>query len=216
MRVKRMPEFPPRPYIPPLFFCVVGCAALSMLLLENSWEQAKAGTWCGISIAFPVVVSLLAVLACAVAACVRRRYDLEFSMGSLGLAFACFIALICSLSIWTNAVASQIREVKGTASSYMFEVIGDSSLGERGYSFTALARRKDGNGPTFRVRVTGEKMLTRGERFYAVGSFLLWAIPIGPGRGFSKARLRVFPCVDAIRLRKMCLLTLCRRFVGIF
>ena len=171
MRVKRMPEFPPRPYIPPLFFCVVGCAALSMLLLENSWEQAKAGTWCGISIAFPVVVSLLAVLACAVAACVRRRYDLEFSMGSLGLAFACFIALICSLSIWTNAVASQIREVKGTASSYMFEVIGDSSLGERGYSFTALARRKDGNGPTFRVRVTGEKMLTRGERFYAVGSF---------------------------------------------
>ncbi|MEE0663370.1 MAG: hypothetical protein UDC04_02620, partial [Collinsella bouchesdurhonensis] len=68
-------------------------------------------------------------------------------------------------------MATQIEEVKGTASSYVFEVIGDSNPGEYGFSYTAVAKRKDGSSTTFRVRATGEKSQMRGDRFCAVGSF---------------------------------------------
>ena len=42
MRVKRMPEFPPRPYIPPLFWCALGSIVISMVcsrMLGNELER---------------------------------------------------------------------------------------------------------------------------------------------------------------------------------
>lgn len=170
MRVKRMPEFPPRPYIPPLFWCALGSIVISMAMLENAWERARAGSWCGFSFILPVVVSLVCI-SCLVCTRVMRHCKAASLLKALRLACLCLIALVWSVCLWSNGMATQIEEVKGTASSYVFEVIGDSNPGEHGFSYTAVAKRKDGSGTTFRVRATGEKSQMRGDRFCAVGNF---------------------------------------------
>lgn len=171
MRVMRMPEFPPRPYIPPLFFCAIGSALISMAMLENSWERARTGAWCGFSLALPAVVSLFCAAICVVGARLMGQRRADGLLGALRLACICLAALVWSACLWSNAMALQIEEIKGTASSYVFEVVSDPNPGEHGVSYTAVAKRKDSSGATFRVRVTGDKNLIRGERFEAVGSF---------------------------------------------
>lgn len=170
MRVKRLPEYPPRPFIPPLFWCALGSIVISMTMLENTWERAGAGRWCGFSFILPVVVSLVCI-ACLVCTRVMRHCKAASLLKALHLACLCLIALVWSVCLWSNGMATQIEEVKGTASSYVFEVIGDSNPGEHGFSYTAVAKRKDGSGTTFRVRATGEKGQMRGDRFCAVGNF---------------------------------------------
>ncbi len=171
MRVRHMPEFPPRPYIPPLFYCAVGSVIISMVMLEDSWERARAGTWCGFSLILPIIVSLACIAVCLIGTRLMRLSKVGGFWGTLRLACVCSMALVWSACLWSNAMAHQIEEVKGTASSYVFEVVSDPNPGERGISYTAVAKRKDGSGSTFRVRATGEKSLMRGERFDAVGRF---------------------------------------------
>lgn len=139
-------------------------------MLENAWERARAGRWCGFSFILPVVVSLVCI-ACLVCTRVMRHCKAASLLKALRLACLCLIALVWSVCLWSNGMATQIEEVKGTASSYVFEVIGDSNPGEYGFSYTAVAKRKDGSGTTFRVRATGEKSQMRGDRFCAVGNF---------------------------------------------
>ncbi len=171
MRVRKRPEFPPRPYIPPLFYCVLGSIVISMVMLENSWERAKAGLWCGFSFVLPIAVSLICIAVCVTCTRLIRHRRAEGFLKALRLACVCLSALIWSTCLWSNAMARQIEEVKGTASAYTFEVVSDPNPGELGFSYTAVAKRKNGSGATFRVRVTGQKSQMRGERFYAVGSF---------------------------------------------
>lgn len=140
MRVKRLPEYPPRPFIPPLFWCALGSIVISMTMLENAWERARAGRWCGFSFILPVVVSLVCI-ACLVCTRVMRHCKAASLLKAMRLACLCLIALVWSVCLWSNGMATQIEEVKGTASSYVFEVIGDSNPGEHGFSYTAVIYR---------------------------------------------------------------------------
>ena len=112
MRVKRMPEFPPRPFIPPLFWCALGSIVISMAMLENAWERAGAGRWCGFSFILPVVVSLVCI-ACLVCTRVMCRFKAASLLKALRLACLCLIALVWSVCLWSNGMATQIEEVKG-------------------------------------------------------------------------------------------------------
>ncbi len=162
-----LPELPPRPYIPPLLVGVAAMALADCALLSSAW-----GSFCasGVpSLSVPAVAGCIAAALLLLGAghLVRRR-SVYWSWALAATGVFALLALV-STTLWCRAMTASFDVLSRPVSRYDFVVVNDSSSNDSGFTCTAEAyvdaRR------VARVRLTGSRLMQRGDTFCAIGRF---------------------------------------------
>lgn len=160
-------DLPPRPYVPPLLLAVGVMAAIDCVLLDRVWSSFCLSGAPGLDLwAVVSVVALSAASLCA--GCLLRRRSAYWSKAFIAVGVLAFAAL-CSVAFWSNGMAKSLGVLSRPVSSYDFVVVGDSSGNDSGYTCSADAYAKGHR--VARVRLTGSRLMQRGDVFSAVGRF---------------------------------------------
>lgn len=158
-------DVPPRPYLPPLFFAAVLLALLDYLLLKQVWEHYQLRGECVLPSSLVVCCLVFAIALYALGQkvfCEHGRFGLLLKLGSLVV-----ISAAISVSVWSLRMQQSYICSSRPVSAYIFTVVSDSSIGDRGYTCTVEAWEED----TYvgRMRLTGSRCMQQGDVFSAVG-----------------------------------------------
>ncbi len=158
-------DLPPRPYIPPLLIAVGVMALIDYVLLDCAWRSFCTSAAPGLD---PVVLSScvgVAGLLAGAGYCMRERSAYWFK--ALVITGMLTLAALCSTVLWCKKMDDSLDAFSGAVSRYEFVVVGDSSRNDRGY--TCAAEAYEEGIPVARVRLTGNRLMQRGDAFCAVG-----------------------------------------------
>ena len=158
-------DLPPRPYIPPLLIAVGVLALIDCVLLDCAWSSFCASGAPGLDLV--VLSSCIGASGLLLGAgyCMRAR-SVYWSKALMVAGVLAFAAL-CSTALWCKKMGDSLDAFSGAVSRYEFVVVGDSSRSDRGYTCTAEAYEE--GVPVARVRLTGDRLMQRGDVFCAVG-----------------------------------------------
>ncbi len=158
-------DVPPRPYLPPLFFAAALLVLLDYLLMKQVWEQYQVQRECLLPSSWVVCCFVFAIALYALGQkvfCERGRFGLVLKLGSLFV-----VGAVISVSAWSLRMQQSHICSSRPVSAYIFTVVSDSSLGDRGYTCTVEAWEEDAYAG--RMRLTGSRCMQRGDVFSAIG-----------------------------------------------